>query len=355
MHRRESRLAVLDRIELDAGAWCYSDLSGSAGFSVPPADAAYVHGVIHGEARIACAGGAQTALAAGDVVILLRGEAHALRTAADAPTSAHPLLRGEPRGDDLPTATFGTPGRTTARILSARLPVSWPDGVSRARAPALLALASAGRQGAAQLVAPDAFARAGIGPGAATLLTRLANLLLIKALHDDRTAQAMLAPVDCDPIADARALIAADPAAAWTVESLARAVGMGRSNFAARFTETVGRAPMEVVAEHRMEHAAQLLREGRLKVAEISELAGYGSEAAFSRRFTRHFGTTPSQMRQASRAAAPSEAPRAVFRSLLGPLGERAGLRAPVSAGPRGDESAPRKGRRAFMVQGEPD
>src|SRR5207302_5406422 len=110
-----------------------------------------------------------------------------------------------------------------------------------------------------------------------------------------------------DPIRQALQLIAGNPSANWTVERLARSVGMGRSNFAAHFTAGVGRAPMEVVAEARMEQAAQLLRKGTLKIAEISELSGYGSEAAFSRRFTRHFGISPSQLREAAKAR--SEAP----------------------------------------------
>ena len=49
--------------------------------------------------------------------------------------------------------------------------------------------------------------------------------------------------------------------------------------------------------EHRMEQAARLLGKGSLKVAEVAELCGYGSEAAFSRRFTRHFGKSPSLLR----------------------------------------------------------
>ena len=39
----------------------------------------------------------------------------------------------------------------------------------------------------------------------------------------------------------------------------------------------------------------------------LSELSGYGSEAAFSRRFTRHFGMSPSQMREQSRAESADE------------------------------------------------
>jgi transcriptional regulator GlxA family with amidase domain len=72
---------------------------------------------------------------------------------------------------------------------------------------------------------------------------------------------------------------------------------MGRSNFAARFVAEVGRTPIEVVTEERMKLAAKLLQESELKIAEISERSGYRSEAAFSRRFTAHFGTSPGKMR----------------------------------------------------------
>ena len=75
---------------------------------------------------------------------------------------------------------------------------------------------------------------------------------------------------------------------------------------------------MELVAEQRMEHAANLLRQGKLKIAEISEMAGYGSEAAFSRRFTRHFGISPSQMRDRARRGASEAKPLALaFQPLL--------------------------------------
>jgi hypothetical protein len=78
-----------------------------------------------------------------------------------------------------------------------------------------------------------------------------------------------------------------------------------------------------------MEHAASLLRQGKLKIAEISEMAGYGSEAAFSRRFTRHFGISPSQMRDRARRGAESQLAKPVapaFQPLL------AGRRDPAAA-----------------------
>jgi len=175
------------------------------------------------------------------------------------------------------------------------------------------------------LLRPDAPALAGMGAGAAALLTRLASLLLVAGLRAEPRCRDLFTPPRRDPIAKALRLIEADPSITWTVERLARSVGMGRSNFAAHFTQEVGRAPMEVVAEQRMEHAAALLRQGKLKIAEISEMAGYSSEAAFSRRFTRHFGVSPSQLRERARAEEAEAAvvrPRPIEHLLAAPMGE---------------------------------
>src|SRR3546814_17190189 len=100
-----------------------------------------------------------------------------------------------------------------------------------------------------------------MGAGSAALLTRIAETLLVAALRADPGCRRILSAEMRDPIEDALQLIAASPAQSWTVESLARAAGMGRSNFAATFTQPVGKAPMEAVADHRLAHAAR--SEGR--------------------------------------------------------------------------------------------
>lgn len=328
---------LLAGLDLRGQTWCYSDLGSDAGFSVPPCDAVLFHAVLHGSARIACAGGAMMELGAGDAVFVLSGEAHALRTSQGSQATTHEFLRDEPAVDVPPSIAFGAGatgfGRIAARLLSGKLRASWPGEVNRTTLPSLLPLGPGAQDGGgaiggvlAGLMTPQALALAGIGPGSAALLTRLSAMLLIAGLRTDPGCRQFFAPPRQDPIADALRLIAANPAANWTVERLARSVGMGRSNFAAHFTQAVGRAPMELVAEQRMEHAASLLRQGKLKIAEISELAGYGSEAAFSRRFTRHFGLSPSQMRDRARAAAADpKASNPGFQPLLaGRLGQGA-------------------------------
>jgi len=314
---------ILSAVELRGRSWCYTDLAGQAGFSVPPGDAVLFHAVLHGTARLACASGEVTTLGEGDIALVVSGEAHALRTHADSPASTHEFLREGRSVDIPPTVLLGQGSRVQARVLSGRLQAEWPGEVDRAALPALLRL---GGESAGALLQAQALALSGMGAGSAALLTRLASMLLVACLRADPRCRQLFVPVRRDPIAQARQLIQADPAADWTVERLARSVGMGRSNFAAHFTREVGRAPMEVVAEQRMELAAALLRQGKIKIAEISEMAGYNSEAAFSRRFTRHYGISPSQMRERARASqadtAVSRARPPVQRMLATRLGE---------------------------------
>lgn len=293
---RRSLSALLDEVSLSGRTWCYADFSENAGCSLAAGNAVFVHALIHGQVRLACTGGTMAELGPGDVAMVLSGEAHALRTSPGARAPAYDALRREDDSDVPPACVFGDGSRIAARVLSGRLQAKWPAEVARGSLPSLM-------RPSGTFLKADALPLAGMGAGSTALLTRLAEALLIAALRADPACRRLLSAEKHDPIDEALQLIAASPAQPWTVESLARSVGMGRSNFAAHFTQAAGKAPMEVVAERRMEYAAMLLRQGRMKIAEISELAGYGSEAAFSRRFSRHFGSSPSQMREEARAA----------------------------------------------------
>jgi AraC-like DNA-binding protein len=91
----------------------------------------------------------------------------------------------------------------------------------------------------------------------------------------------------------------ADP---WTVETLARAVGMSRSAYAARFSQLVGEAPLQYLTRWRMTQAAELLREGDESVPAIAERVGYRNAAAFMKAFTRIEGVGPGAYRRNRRA-----------------------------------------------------
>lgn len=89
---------------------------------------------------------------------------------------------------------------------------------------------------------------------------------------------------------------------AWTVESLAREVGVSRSVLAERFTAMAGQPPMQYLAWWRMQRASRLLVDGET-VAETADAVGYESEAAFSRPFKKLVGQSPAAWRQAAARA----------------------------------------------------
>jgi AraC-like DNA-binding protein len=73
---------------------------------------------------------------------------------------------------------------------------------------------------------------------------------------------------------------ARSPADAWTLDSLAREVGVSPSVFADRFTHIMGSPAMHYLSNWRLQLAAHLLEEQRLSIAQAAAQVGYESEAA---------------------------------------------------------------------------
>lgn len=102
-----------------------------------------------------------------------------------------------------------------------------------------------------------------------------------------------------DPqIGAALKLLHGSPAAAWTVEALAREVGLSRSTFAERFGHFVQESPIHYLTRWRMHIAARLLERHGLSIAQIAAEVGYDSDATFNRAFKKCTGVTPGAWRQ---------------------------------------------------------
>ena len=132
-------------------------------------------------------------------------------------------------------------------------------------------------------------------PGGETVLTRLADVLVIQAIRawlatDPGGRTGWLGALRDRQIGRALALVHRDPARDWTVAALAAECAMSRSAFAARFTELVGEPAMQYVTRWRMQTALHELSSGDGTVAELAGRLGYRSEAAFSRAFKRVVG-----------------------------------------------------------------
>jgi AraC-like DNA-binding protein len=101
----------------------------------------------------------------------------------------------------------------------------------------------------------------------------------------------------------ALALLHERPGEGWTLEKLAKEVGLSRSALAERFTHFVGDPPMQYLTRWRLQVAARLLADGQAKVSAVALQVGYDSEAAFSRAFRKRTGVPPAAWR--SRYALP--------------------------------------------------
>lgn len=137
-----------------------------------------------------------------------------------------------------------------------------------------------------------------IEPGAELMVSRLIDLLVIRALRTWSTFApgrlGFIAGLGDDKIALALAALHDAPYRPWTVRELANAASMSRSSFADHFSATVGEAPLRYLTRWRLHLAYEMLSGGSLRVSEVAERVGYASDAAFSRAYKSCFGHSPS-------------------------------------------------------------
>jgi AraC-like DNA-binding protein len=272
------------------------------GFAVRAHGQLAFHVLLSGKARLDADGlEAPIDLEAGDVVLLPRGPEHRVRSAAGAPIewlddilAEKPIRFGQLRyggrgaETDLVCGLMGLEGPSAGRIansIPAAVVVRAADGAARWLQPLLELL------------------RLEIGafePGADSMASRLADVLLLQVL---RSAIGDAAPVVIDRhVGKAIRLMRDDPARAWTVDELARAVACSRSALAQKFVRATGFPPMRYLSRLRTALISGYLAQSDASLAEIAHRVGYGSEAALSKAFLREVGVSPGVYRDDSRA-----------------------------------------------------
>jgi AraC family transcriptional activator of mtrCDE len=223
-------------------------------------------------------------LHAGDAVLFNRPQDHRLIASLDADNAATTLLLCGYFEFDSPLAEVLLTS-LPAQLLLRRDP---PSGSGISAAPAALL----------QLIIVEAESA---GPGSMMLMDKLSDALFMYALRQclaDGTVEQGLLTAMSDPYLGA-ALLAMhhDPQQRWTVAMLADTVHLSRAAFARRFVQSVGITPMEYVTGLRMQQAMSALTERGVSVAEAADIAGYATEAAFSRAFKRIHGGSPGALR----------------------------------------------------------
>ncbi|WAC70909.1 AraC family transcriptional regulator [Roseateles sp. SL47] len=260
-------------------------------------------GVLQGSRWLWVEGGTPVRLAAGDFYLLTDGRPYCVASDPDlapedgvAVFSSHMGTDGIVRYGDVGELNVVAAGRFTfhddvgAQALLRLLPpvVHIPaGGAFNAPLAALL-----------PLVAMETVASA---PGANVAAASLANLVLVQILRA-HLASAHQPPGWLGAMADAsigRALsmMHGDVGRRWTVDDLARAIGMSRTAFSTRFRERVGLPPLDYLTRWRMTLAADALRTGDASLMAIAERVGYASDTAFSNAFKRERGVSPGRFR----------------------------------------------------------
>lgn len=290
--RKWSLSEFLNLMELRSQYWCVVELCEKSGFSVPHSDTVIFYTVLSGEIVINDSAANQFTLSSGDAVIIMSGEAHAVRTQQGINISYLDYLQ-EGAPIDTPISVEIGEGEVVSKILCGKLIVRWPFGERPKVLPSVYVMDAKN-----SVFEFDNIVHCMWKPGGASVLTRVATLLATVAFQNTDSEQVFIEFVSNNPVDLAKQYIEKHPFKDWTVGLLARRLGMGRSTFAARFTCEVGITPIEYVTIARMKLAERLLKSTDLKISDISQRVGYKSEAAFSRRFTAHFGVSPGKARK---------------------------------------------------------
>jgi AraC-like DNA-binding protein len=293
---------------------------------LPPSDRVIsFHLLTEGSCRAALPGDPTGALQvdAGEVVVVPQGDTHLLGSATDrSPEHMAPLLANQVRTNPggVMTLAHGGDGAGT-RMICGFLAAQdiWKNPLLSAL-PRLFKVSMRGSR-ASWLESSLRVATEEAGSaraGSSTMLAKLAELLFVEAVrcHVDTMPsdrKGSLAGLRDRLVARALALMHAEPARSWTVEDLARQIGMSRSGLARRFTDLLGVPPMQYLTTWRLQLAAQRLRLSNRPLGEVAEEVGYESEAAFNRAFRREFGMPPATWRRA--AGRPATGDSSVGRS----------------------------------------
>ncbi len=292
---------ILDRIRLRACVYFQRDFSPPWGMAMAAGAVAQFHLVVRGRCWLRI-GDAVRQLASGDIVVFPFGAAHALLddpatapvpglTVLQAHRDGQPIFDGKPEGVRLLCGHFELDRELKHPLIRELPPLIHIKGMS-AEQPSWLETA------VAMLVRESASDQ----PGAATVVDRLAEVLFVQILRahllTNAPSQGFLAALKDRRMSNALEIIHDRVDTDLSLEAIARAAGMSRSNLALRFKEVMGVTPMDYVTGWRMQRASEMLRSTRDSMADVAERVGYRSEAAFSRAFKRVFDQTPGTFRR---------------------------------------------------------
>jgi AraC-like DNA-binding protein len=289
--------------------FCLSELRAPWAFRVDGEKVPKFHLVLEGKAYLSCDGEPALGLDAGDLVVLPRGARHTLANDEATPATTLERLLAEAQLDGGSQLRYGGTGAVT-RVLCGGF--SLAEGIPESVLAGFPEVLRVDHHNAAAttwlehvLATLNAEADNGL-PGAHALVAKLADVLLAQALRAwlieaEPGAVVGLGSIHDRPIAKALDALSSRPAESWSLDRLAKHVGLSRTALAVRFRDRVGVPPMRYLTKLRLSRAAGYLAAGYLSIQEIAVLAGYQNDATLSKAFKREFGQAPGAYRNRAR------------------------------------------------------
>lgn len=254
-------------------------------------------------------GAIETELCAGDVVAFPFGTGHQLG-AGDTGILVTPVADLPPKPwRELPIMRYGD-GSRQVRLLCGYLQC---DALNfsplRQAMPELLHARTTEAEGSAWLRATIAQIVAEADrprSGGLSMLERLTEIIFIELLRhymsEMRSGQGGWLAALADPaLSRCLAVIHQDSSRDWSVADLSATSGLSRTALTDRFETVLGTSPMRYVRDWRLYLASAELMATTKPIAAIADEAGYGTEAAFNRAFSRAYGAPPAAWRQNAR------------------------------------------------------
>jgi len=285
---------ILQRLRLQAEVYVHADFCGSWVVDTSGSRKVPFHLVESGTSWLHLPGESPRLLTAGDLVIFPHDQEHQL-------CNQEQLPEGVPR-NEIPEHNSELPSTTLAcgsfEFASRNV---WPllDGLPEV---IILDLTDTQRFGQThalmQLMIGELQRR---DAGCKAVVDQLAAALFIHVLRSQLAvglSQGILAALFDPQIGQVLTLMHQHPAEEWSVELLAKKVGMSRSLFSVRFRTLAGKTPMRYLAEWRMQEARDLLMNTDRSIGVIAETCGYQSEVAFRKAFRAITGQTPGSVRK---------------------------------------------------------
>jgi AraC-like DNA-binding protein/mannose-6-phosphate isomerase-like protein (cupin superfamily) len=295
---------VLKAINVRSTILCLSRFTAPWGFRVDDSDLAKFHVVLDGTAWLDLNSSAEShRLEAGAIVVLPRGTGHIVRDDQRTPVRHLEAILSDHPLDSSGRLTYGGDGASTTVLCGAFEAALMPDDMTDLLPQALVLDQEGSNRVTRWLYAfADLLAADSTAPGGAAVLAKVADVFLTEFLRQYLAQQGaalvhLPAQGERAPIASALRLMRRDPRARWTVEGLARQVGMSRTAFAAEFRDSVGEPPLSHLIRVRLSRGAGYLATTSRTIHAIAREVGYDNESSFSKAFKRTYGCSPGAFR----------------------------------------------------------